>query len=169
MAAAGSDPRRRAPRPSTGIAWFDHQWGDFISVGGGWDWFAINLDDGTDLTLSVVRDAAGEPVARLRHARRRRTGPSRHLAARRVRRSRRLDTLDQPARPGATYPIGWRIEIPDGRSRSSSSRRSRTRSWTPGATTGVVYWEGSQHVVRDAGRPTAIGGEAYVELTRYSD
>ncbi len=43
-----------------GEAWFDHQWGDFISIGGGgWDWFAVNLDDGTDLTLSLVRDADG--------------------------------------------------------------------------------------------------------------
>ncbi len=43
-----------------GTAWFDHQWGDFISVGGGgWDWFAVNLADGTDLTLSLVRDADG--------------------------------------------------------------------------------------------------------------
>ena len=43
-----------------GDAWFDHQWGDFISVGGGgWDWFAVNLEDGTDLTLSLVRDADG--------------------------------------------------------------------------------------------------------------
>ena len=41
---------------STGTAWFDHQWGDFISVGGGgWDWFAVELDDGTDLMLSLVR------------------------------------------------------------------------------------------------------------------
>jgi predicted secreted hydrolase len=43
-----------------GSAWFDLQWGDFISVGGGgWDWFAVNLDDGIDLTLSLVRDADG--------------------------------------------------------------------------------------------------------------
>ena len=43
-----------------GAGWFDHQWGDFISIGGGgWDWFAVNLDDGTDLTLSLVRDADG--------------------------------------------------------------------------------------------------------------
>ena len=43
-----------------GTAWFDHQWGDFIAVGaGGWDWFAINLDDGTDITLSLVRAADG--------------------------------------------------------------------------------------------------------------
>jgi hypothetical protein len=35
------------------------------------------------------------------------------------------------------------------------------------ATTGVVYWEGSQRVTatRD-GRP--VGGEAYVELTGYA-
>ena len=44
----------------TGTAWFDHQWGDFISVGGGgWDWFAVELDDGTDLMLSLVRSADG--------------------------------------------------------------------------------------------------------------
>ncbi len=49
----------------TGDAWFDHQWGDFIAVGaGGWDWFAVNLADGTDLTLSLVRDTAGNyPLA----------------------------------------------------------------------------------------------------------
>ena len=59
--------------PVEGIAWFDHQWGDFISVGGGgWDWFAVNLEDGTDLTLSLVRDADGTLPARVRHARRRR-------------------------------------------------------------------------------------------------
>ena len=46
--------------PVTGDAWFDHQWGDFIAVGaGGWDWFAVNLADGTDITLSLVRDADG--------------------------------------------------------------------------------------------------------------
>jgi predicted secreted hydrolase len=49
----------------TGDAWFDHQWGDFISVGGGgWDWFAVNLDNGVDLTISLVRDADGSPMAR---------------------------------------------------------------------------------------------------------
>ena len=48
------------PLSVTGEAWFDHQWGDFIAVGGGgWDWFAVNLDDGTDLTLSLVRAADG--------------------------------------------------------------------------------------------------------------
>ena len=43
--------RRRVVRPSVGR---------LISVGGGgWDWFAVNLEDGTDLTLSLVRDTDG--------------------------------------------------------------------------------------------------------------
>ena len=62
MAAEGEVTLNGETLTVEGIAWFDHQWGDFISVGGGWDWFAINLDDGQDITLSVVRDAAGEPV-----------------------------------------------------------------------------------------------------------
>ena len=28
----------------SGSSWFDHQWGDFIAIGGGgWDWFALNM------------------------------------------------------------------------------------------------------------------------------
>ncbi len=47
-------------RPVDGIAWFDHQWGDFIAVGGGgWDWFAVDLDDGSELTISLVRSLDG--------------------------------------------------------------------------------------------------------------
>ena len=46
-----------------GSAWFDHQWGDFVSVGGGgWDWFAINLENGTDITVSSVLDERRNPI-----------------------------------------------------------------------------------------------------------
>src|SRR6185369_3028960 len=60
MHASGTVTLDGAESQVTGRAWFDHQWGDFISVGGGgWDWFALNLDGGTDLTLSLVRNADG--------------------------------------------------------------------------------------------------------------
>ncbi len=60
MAATGTVTLGGETLEVEGDAWFDHQWGDFISVGGGgWDWFAVNLDDGTDLTLSLVRAADG--------------------------------------------------------------------------------------------------------------
>ena len=44
--------------PVTGTAWMDHQWGDFATYqDGGWDWFAVQLEDGTDVMLYLIRDA----------------------------------------------------------------------------------------------------------------
>ena len=49
----------------TGEAWMDHQWGDFATYQeGGWDWFAVQLDDGTDVMLYLIRDADGEYASR---------------------------------------------------------------------------------------------------------
>jgi predicted secreted hydrolase len=148
-----------------GDAWFDHQWGDFISVGGGgWDWFAVNLDDGTDITISLVRAADGsypliygtlvEPDGTTRHL-------SRDDLAVTVN-----ATWTSPA-TGAVYPADWTISLPGegleiGLVPAVAQQELDTR-----ATTGVVYWEGSQRVTatRD-GKP--LGGEAYVELTGYA-
>ena len=42
--------------PVTGTTWFDHQWGNFSIAPIGWDWLSLNLDDGSDLMVSVVWD-----------------------------------------------------------------------------------------------------------------
>jgi RND superfamily putative drug exporter len=148
----------------TGSAWFDHQWGDFIAVGGGgWDWFAVNLDDGTDLTLSLVRDADGSYplvygtlVAP--------DGTTTHLP-------REAFTVDVAGRwrspsTGADYPAGWRVTLPDQDLVIDLAPTVADQELDTRATTGVVYWEGSQRVTaRRGGAP--LGGEAYVELTGY--
>jgi putative drug exporter of the RND superfamily len=148
-----------------GSAWFDHQWGDFIAVGaGGWDWFAVNLDDGTDLTISQVRDADGsypliygtlvEPGGDVRH----------------------LDADDLTVaitahwtspHTGTTYPAGWRIELPADELAIELTPTVADQELDTRPTTGVVYWEGSQ-VVRATRAGEPIGGDAYVELTGYT-
>src|SRR5581483_11531045 len=50
------------PEAVTGTAWMDHQWGNFISGGGGWDWFSIQLDDQSEIMLFFLRDASGKPT-----------------------------------------------------------------------------------------------------------
>ena len=127
-----ADARRPDADGRRATAWFDHQWGDFISVGGGgWDWFAVNLDDGTDLTLSLVRDADGTLPARLRDARRRRTArPGTSTGTRS--RSTSTGPLDEP---GDRRRLPGRLARPDpgrGPRRSTSRRRSPTRSSTRG-------------------------------------
>jgi predicted secreted hydrolase len=150
--------------PVTGDAWFDHQWGDFIAVGaGGWDWFAVNLADGTDIMLSLVRDTEGDyPLVygTLVHP----DGTTRHLE----REQFDVTVTDEWQSPatGTTYPAGWHITIPDQSLVIDLTPSVPGQELDTRATTGVVYWEGSQTVTATrAGRPVA--GEAYVELTGY--
>ena len=149
----------------TGDAWFDHQWGDFISVGGGgWDWFAVNLDDGTDLTISLVRDADGSyPLVygTLVDA----AGAARHLEAEAF----TVEVTDRWVSPatGADYPAGWTISLPDDDLVIELSPTVAAQELDTRATTGVVYWEGSQ-IVRATRAGTPVGGQAYVELTGYA-
>jgi predicted secreted hydrolase len=148
-----------------GSAWFDHQWGDFISIGGGgWDWFAVNLDDGTDLTISLVRDADGTyPLVYGTLVGR--DGTVTHLE----RDAFAVTVTDRWRSPatGADYPAGWTLAIPNERLAIELRPTVAAQELDTRATTGVVYWEGSQvvHASRDG---HALGGQAYVELTGYA-
>ena len=165
MQASGSLTLEGRALTVDGSAWFDHQWGDFISVGGGgWDWFAVNLDDGTDLTLSLVRDVDGTyplvygtAVAR--------DGTVRHLD----RDSFSVTVTDRWVSPatGADYPAAWTIRIPADDLTVTLRPTVAAQELDTRPTTGVIYWEGSQQVrATRAGKP--LGGEGYVELTGYA-
>jgi len=147
-----------------GTAWFDHQWGDFIAVGGGgWDWFAVNLGDGTDLTLSMVRAADGSDSLVY--------GTVVDKAGRAVHLDRGAFSVavtghwTSPA-TGATYPAGWTVSIPSQALQISLRPTVAGQELDTRLTTGVVYWEGSQ-VVEAVHAGQTIGGEGYVELTGY--
>lgn len=164
MTASGTVTLGERTFPVTGRAWFDHQWGDFISVGGGgWDWFAVNLADGTDVTISLVRSADGTyPIVYGTLVRP--DGTFRHLP--------REELTVTPTRAwtsertGATWPAGWRIEIPAESLVIDLVPTVADQELDTRTTTGVVYWEGSQVVTATrAGVP--LGGDAYVELTGY--
>ncbi|HEV8488750.1 MAG TPA: lipocalin family protein [Candidatus Limnocylindrales bacterium] len=149
----------------TGTAWFDHQWGDFIAVGGGgWDWFAVNLDDGTDLTLYLVRDGeGGYPLVYGTLVRS--DGAVEHLPAEAF----SVEVTGRWLSPhtGTDYPAGWQIDLPGEKLVIDLTPAVADQELDTRPTTGVVYWEGSQVVqARRDGRP--LGGEAYVELTGYA-
>jgi predicted secreted hydrolase len=165
MTATGSVTIDGRAVPVAGEAWFDHQWGDFISVGGGgWDWFAVNLADGTDLTLSLVRDADGTyPLVygTLVNA----AGRVQHLPAEAF--TVTVDARWRSPATGADYPAGWTIEIPSEALKITLVPTVAAQELDTRATTGVIYWEGSQRVRATRGR-IDLGGEAYVELTGYA-
>ena len=153
------------PVPVRGTAWFDKQWGNFLVLGGGWDWFSIQLDDGTDVMLNLIRDDTG--VVQLAYG----TyvdpsGAFRHLEGHEL-------TVEPTAswsspRTGATYPMGWQIALPDPLLRLEVRPVLEDQELDTRRSTGIVYWEGAVDVAgsRD-GRP--IGGRGYVEMTGYAD
>jgi predicted secreted hydrolase len=169
LAAAGTLYLGSDTIPVDGTAWFDHQWGDFISIGGGgWDWFAINLEDGTDITLSQIRDADGSyPLVYGTVVDSR--GTTRHLEHDdfTIEATRRWTSPET----GATYPAAWHITLPGEGLVIDLVPAVADQELDTRASTGVVYWEGSQLVSARRTRrrvDTRLGGEAYVELTGYA-
>lgn len=149
----------------TGSSWFDHQWGDFIAIGeGGWDWFALNLSDGSDLMLSFVRAKDGSyPLVYgtwvgangvVQHI----DGAEIDLTA--------LGTWTSP-HTGATWPAAWRVQIAQIGLDVTVTPEVADQELNTLESTGVIYWEGANSVAgRLAGAP--ITGRSYVELTGYA-
>jgi predicted secreted hydrolase len=170
------------PIQVTGIAWFDHQWGDFVSVGGGgWDWFAINLDDGTDITISSVLDANANPILEYGTLVR----PSGEVVA--LQQSNDFGIVpggfgSESPITGTIYPDAWNVFLSGagllpGVPAVNGQQGLELKPTVPNqeldtrATTGVVYWEGSE-TVSLLQLPDLVGqgqpiGKAYVEITRY--
>ena len=162
MSATGSLTLGGEAIPVTGTAWFDHQWGDFISVGGGgWDWFAVNLDDGTDLTLSLVRAADGSyPL--VYGTLTRPDGSTAHLPREAFSVVETAEWTSEAT--GSTWPADWRITVPAEELVVELRPTVAAQELDTRRTTGVVYWEGSQ-VVTGTRAGVPLGGQAYVELT----
>jgi predicted secreted hydrolase len=168
--------------PVDGIAWFDHQWGDFVSVGsGGWNWFAINLDDGTDITVSQVLDEHAVPIL-VYGTRVAPDGTITHIRDDQLGISSGESPWTSP-RTNRTWTQGWQLNISQETFGPANDQLTlvstvRDQELDTRATTGVVYWEGSQVVSGELGvtfdpdtgnqlTGTKVAGRAYVEMTRY--
>lgn len=169
---AGSLEIDGAARPVTGGAWFDHEFFTLTdeSIGVGWDWMGLHLDDGSELMLyrfhptvevggadptggpggGTLVDAAGipHPIA---------YGEATFEPVRSW----------KSTRSGGVYPVGLRVRVPS---------RDLTLELAPHqddqelhATVGldVTYWEGLVTGRGEAGGKP-LGARGYHELTGYS-
>ena len=156
------------PMAVTGSSWMDHEFGTtFLEKEQvGWDWFAVQLDDGRDLMMFQLRRRDGtidprssgtlvEPDGTLR-----RIEPESGftLAPGRV----WVSPLT-----GGSYPVEWRLRVP---------RESIDLVVTPvvdgqelrtGESTGVNYWEGAIDA-KGRVRERDVRGRGYLEMTGYA-
>lgn len=142
--------------PVTGTAWMDHQWGNFVIAGGGWDWFALQFDDGTELVAQIVRDDDARPIL-VYGTFVQSDGRTIHLASDQL-----AITASEPwtsPATGLTYETRWRVRTTDPPLDVDVAAVLPNQELDTRPTTGVAYWEGAVTV-----RGTHTG-RGYVELT----
>ena len=150
-----------------GQAWMDHEFSSnrMRDTHAGWDWFSVQLEDGRELMLYQLRlrDGGVEPFSSgtLVEA----DGRARHLRLRDFK-VQPLRTWRSP-RTGATYPSGWRLNLPGERLELELEPTLADQELVVESMQGLAYWEGRVRV-RGTGRGVAVRGEGYVELTGYA-
>jgi predicted secreted hydrolase len=149
----------------TGEAWKDRQWGNFLVVpGAGWDWYSLQLGDGTDLMLFVLRDVLGKAspsYGTLVHP----DGTTETLSAG-ASVVKAIGAWTSPT-TGTAYPSGWSISLPDKELRLSVRPVLLDQELDTRKSTGEIYWEGEVTAEGEShGKP--IAGQGYVELTGYA-
>ncbi len=138
----------------SGTGWIDRQWGNWNFDGlGGWEWFGIQLEDGTDILLCEVLDPrsgmAITSMVEVMDA----DGQQETLT------SYELDRLGtwQCPKSGETFSHGWRLRLP---------ARNTDFEIVPTVAAQLLHkglWEGSCRV-RGKSSGEDILGRAYVEL-----
>ncbi len=150
-----------------GEAWMDHQWGNFVTLGGGgWDWFSIQLKNNTEMMLYLIRDAAGKVISTYAgfiqpDAQEILLSPqSLHIQV--------LDHWHSPV-TGATYPSGWLVQIRDTALQATLTLQPelKDQELVVQQSTGNTYWEGAVSITGQL-MGSATSGEGYVELTGYA-
>ncbi len=147
----------------TGLSWKDHEYSTSALSSGstGWDWFSLQLDDGSGLMLFQIRrdDGTLQPASSgsFIHP----DGSVQHLNLEQW----QLEVLDNWTSPssGARYPAGWRLQIPEigleleGRPLMSNQELNVSSTYWEGA----VDFDGTRN-----GEP--IKAQGYVEMTGYA-
>ncbi|MFQ5842083.1 MAG: lipocalin-like domain-containing protein [Thermodesulfobacteriota bacterium] len=151
-----------------GMSWMDHEFGSnqLQSYQVGWDWFSIQMENNTELMLSVIRHRNGKRDPHSSGTLTDPDGSSRHL---------RLEEFDiqvlgtwKSPKTKARYPAQWRIRVPRWNIDLTITPTLADQELTTRESTRVTYWEGSVRVKgRYNGKP--VSGVGYVELTGYAE
>jgi predicted secreted hydrolase len=146
----------------SGMSWLDREWSSSTLAPDqqGWDWFALQLSDGSDLMFYNIRKNDGSQDEHSAGTWINKDGTSRHL--------NRDDlsikvTGEWESPEGGTYPSRWDIQLPEFDLEITVTPVIDQQELF----TTVRYWEGAVDVTGRRKRQP-IEGRGYVELTGYA-
>ncbi|HEX5789471.1 MAG TPA: lipocalin-like domain-containing protein [Woeseiaceae bacterium] len=145
-----------------GTSWLDREWSTSALAPdqAGWDWFALQLDDGSDLMVYALRRRDGTIDAESAGTFTAADGSATQFARDEI----RIDVTDRWTSPrGGTYPAGWRLAVPS----LGLALEVEPVVADQELDTLVRYWEGAVDVSGTRGG-SPVAGRGYVELTGYA-
>ncbi len=163
LAARGRISRGARAMDVIGTAWLDREWGSGALGPNeqGWDWFALQLDDGSALMFYTLRDVDGASDSHSAGTWIAADGSTRALSSDDV----RIDVLSHWRSPhGIFYPSQWRIRV----SSLGLDVEATPVLANQELETKPLYWEGDVDVsgMRNG---QAAAGQGYVELVGYPE
>ncbi|MFP3868023.1 MAG: lipocalin-like domain-containing protein [Desulfobacteraceae bacterium] len=150
-----------------GTSWMDHEFSSshLKDYQVGWDWFALQLADGQEVMLYLLRHRDGGVDPHSSGTLVDRQGRSRHLKLADF--QVRTTTTWQSPHSGARYPAGWQISIPQAGYELKITPTVADQELVTTLSTRITYWEGSVEISGTRfGQP--VSGQGYVELTGYA-
>ena len=152
----------------------DHQWGDFSTQPVGWDWASLQLDDGSELMISLVWDSStGQPITSYgtyvpaNPVGRSSGGPAalpRHLSGEDISLIP-METWRSPT-TDVEYPSAWLLEITSLNLEVSLIPVQQNAEFGDSLYVPIAYWEGAV-TVTGTKEGNQITGNGFVELVGY--
>jgi predicted secreted hydrolase len=149
--------------PVSGYSWMDHEFSTSALSEDqvGWDWFALQLDDGTELMVFNLRKEDGtiDPFSSGTYIDR--EGTTWPLA----REDFSIEVLDTWRSPhsNALYPAQWRLSVPKLQLQLEIGPHLADQELN----LTFIYWEGAV-LINGEKAGTPVQGNGYVELTGYA-
>jgi predicted secreted hydrolase len=148
----------------SGLSWFDHEWAtnQLTANQVGWDWFSLQLDDGSEVMLFQLRSKDGGRDANSAGTYVDAEGAATPLAEADFT-LEPVETWTSPESAGR-YPVKWRITIPRLKVQLevSAALNDQELRLKP-----IEYWEGSVRAGGAVGE-RRVKGSGYLEMTGYS-
>ena len=146
----------------SGVSWLDREWSSSALAPDqqGWDWFALQLSDGSDLMFYNIRKNDGSQDEHSAGTWISKDGESRHLSRDDL---SIIVTGEWESPEGGAYPARWDIRLPEfDLEITVTPVIDRQELFTT-----VRYWEGAVDVTGQRNHQP-IEGRGYVELTGYA-
>ncbi|MBS0660307.1 MAG: carotenoid 1,2-hydratase [Verrucomicrobia bacterium] len=147
-----------------GLSWFDHEWasGQLDPGQVGWDWFALQFEDGSELMLYALRRREGGIDAASSGTLVEANGQTRHLTRGEIEFTPRRSWASP--RTKGRYPVEWSVRLPTLELELQITPTLDAQELALGP---ISYWEGAIRVTgMRRGQP--VRGSGYLELTGYA-